>query len=40
MFQTKFNALGSEIQKQLSRIKNNENTELLEHIYMYYDKYD
>jgi len=40
MFQTKFNALGSEIQNQISRIKNNENTELLERIYMYYDKYD
>ena len=32
--------LKEEIQKQLSRIKNNENTELLERIYMYYDKYD
>ena len=32
--------LKKEIQNQISRIKNNENTELLERIYMYYDKYD
>jgi hypothetical protein len=32
--------LKEEIERQISRIKNNENTELLERIYMYYDKYD
>ena len=40
MFQTKFNAWVQKYKNQLSRIKNNENTELLERIYMYYDKYD
>ena len=32
--------LKEKIEGQISRIKNNENTELLERIYMYYDKYD
>ena len=34
---TRLTALKQEIEKQIERIKNEENTELIERIYMYYD---
>ena len=36
---TRLTALKQEIEKQMERIKNEENTELIERIYMYYDNY-
>jgi hypothetical protein len=32
--------LKDEIEKQMKRIENDENTELVERIYLYYDGYD
>ena len=36
---TRLIELKKEIEKQIKRIENEENTELLERIYMYYDNY-
>ena len=38
--ETRLETLKNEIEKQINRIKNDENTELLEKIYLYYDGYD
>ena len=35
---TRLPILKKEVEKQIKRIENNENTELLETIYLYYDK--
>ena len=40
MISTRLFKLKEEIEKQIKRIEKEENTELIERIYMYYDKYD
>jgi hypothetical protein len=40
MLNARFENLKNEIEKQIKRIENEENTELVERVYMYYDNYD
>ena len=40
MLNTRLEKLKNEIEKQIKRIENDENTELVERVYMYYDNYD
>jgi hypothetical protein len=40
MIATRMETLHKEIERQMKRIENEENTELIERIYMYYDGYD
>ena len=40
MIYTRLEKLKNEIEKQIKRIENEENSELVERVYMYYDNYD
>jgi hypothetical protein len=40
MMTTRLDRLKQEIEKQIERIENDENPELIEHVYLYYDNYD